>query len=356
MIMKNFSKHIILLAAFVSIISDSFAQDPNFSMFYNNPSYYNPAMVAIGNGFTFRLNGRNLWTPIPSKFNTVSASIEAEAVNKIGLGLQAYSDVAGEGFLRTTGANFQYMYRPLESKNVLLQLGFSAGFVNKYIDWNKLTFSDQYDEVFGLVKESAFNSPNFRSVSYADFGSGFALRFNGKQKRNKRLFKKMNGTLGGSVHHLTTPKDAFLGVAERLPMKFVGHTSFNFLVSKVIFSPAIIYERQNKFETFTLGLNVVNKPFFAGFWFRNRNYLLSGNKFDSFIISTGVTFSPRQTVHYRFAYSFDMTVSRLRTSSIGTHEISIVIDYDNKLLFQKRQNAKKAREKYKCPEDFKVFE
>lgn len=334
----------------------SFAQDPNFSLFYNNPTYYNPAMTAIGNGFTFRTNMRSLWTPIPGKFNTYTVSLEAEAVNKIGFGLQAYSDVAGEGYLRTNGASFQYMYRPLETKNMLLQLGFTGAFINKYVDWSKFTFSDQLDEVFGKVRPSDFASPNFNSVSYADFGAGFAMKFNGKRKRNKGSYKKMTGTFGGAMHHLTRPKDAFLGDQEKLPMKLLAHGSMNFLIDRIILSPAFIYERQNQFQTFTLGINVINKPFFAGFWFRNRSYLMLPNSYDSFILSVGANIMQKKLTTYRLAYSFDMTVSRLRTASIGTHEISLVIDYDERLLFKKIRNQKRLREKYKCPEDFKGFD
>lgn len=333
-----------------------FAQDPNFSMFYNNPTYYNPGMVAIGNGLTFRAITRNLWTPIPSKFNTNSVSIEAEAINKIGFGINAYTDVAGEGFLRTTGGNFSYMYRPLESKNALLQIGFSGGIVNKYIDWSKLTFSDQLDAVFGEVRPSAFINPNFRTVTYADFASGIAFKFNSNKKRNRGAFKKITGTIGAGFHHLTQPKDAFLGDKERLPIKSVIHSNFNLLVNKVIFAPSVIFERQNQFQTFTLGLNVINKPFYAGIWFRNRTYLLSPTSFDSFIISVGAHIPSNNLTTYRIGYSFDMTISRLRSASIGTHEISFIIDYDSRVLFKNKEIKKRQRDKYKCPEDFKGFD
>jgi type IX secretion system PorP/SprF family membrane protein len=354
--MEKSYTYILMLCFFWGTGKLSLAQDPNFSMFYNNPTYYNPGMLAIGNGFTFRANSRSLWTPIPSKFNTLSTSFEAEAVNKIGLGFQAYTDLAGEGNLRTTGASFQYMYRPIESKNFLLQLGFSAGIVNKFIDWSKLVFSDQLDEVHGVVRPSNFGSPNFSSVSYADFGTGLALKFNNRQKKKRRFYSKVTGTFGAGFHHLTTPKDAFLGDQERLPIKSIAHGNMNFLIGKVIFAPGVIYERQNKFETFTVGINVINKPFFAGFWFRNQNYLMLPQKYDSFIVTVGAHLTPKRQTSYRIAYSFDMTMSRLRTSSIGTHEISFIIDYDDRVLFRKMRNQKRLREKYKCPEDFKGFD
>jgi type IX secretion system PorP/SprF family membrane protein len=354
--MKKYTLQLSLFVCLLITTTNLRAQDANFSMFYNNPTYYNPGMTAIGNGFTFRTNARSLWTPIPSKFNTVSVSLEAEAVNKIGFGLQAYSDVAGEGSLRTTGANLAYMYRPLESKNALLQIGFSGGLVNKYIDWSKLTFSDQLDEVHGNVRESAFSNPNFRNVSYADFAAGLAFKFNRQKKKSGGLKRKITGTFGAGFHHLTQPKDAFLGDKERLPIKSVGHGTISFLIDNVIFSPAFIYERQNQFQTFTIGMNVIKKPFYAGIWFRNRSYLLLPRRYDSFIMSVGAHIPHKKLTTYRIGYSFDMTISRLKSASIGTHEISLIIDYDNRVLFQKMKNKKSLRNKYKCPEDFKGFD
>lgn len=356
MIMEKKFTYSLLLGVLLCCSNFTFGQDPNFSMFYNNPTYYNPGMVAIGNGFTIRANTRSLWTPIASKFNTFSASFEGEAINKVGIGVQAYTDLAGEGLMRTSGANFQYMYRPVETKNFLMQIGFSAGLVNKYIDWNKLVFSDQLDEVHGVVQPSAFQNPNFRTVSYADFGSGIALKFNGNQKKKRRFYSKSMGTLGAGFHHLTSPKDAFLGDGERLPIKIVGHGNLNILIGRLIFSPALIYERQKKFETFTIGINVINKPFFGGFWFRNQNYMFLPQNYDSFIVTFGTHLAGKNQTTYRIAYCFDMTISRLRTSSIGTHEVSFIIDMDNRVMFQKIRNQKKMREKYKCPEDFKGFD
>ena len=52
----------LLINIFFCFLSTAiFAQDPNFSLFYNNPTYYNPAMTAINKGLTFRANMRNQW-------------------------------------------------------------------------------------------------------------------------------------------------------------------------------------------------------------------------------------------------------------------------------------------------------
>lgn len=344
-----------LMVALLFTHPDLRAQDPNFSQFYNNQVYYNPGMTAIGNGFTFRTQVRSLWTPVPGKFNTYSASFEGEAINKVGLGVLAFSDVAGEGLLRTTGANFYYSYRAVDTRNLIFQVGVSGGIVNKYIDWSKFTFSDQLDEVFGRIHTSGFIQPNLNTSTYADFGSGFAFRFNNRSRKSGTAYKKSTITLGGAVHHLSQPNDAFLGDREKLPMKFVVHGNANILVNKLIYSPAFIFERQNQFQTVTVGGSIINRPFSVGFWVRNRTYLFTGRKYDSFIVTAGANLPLNRETTMRITYAFDMTLSRLRTASIGSHELSLIFDFENQKLFKNMQTRNRNKRKYKCPTDFKGY-
>lgn len=344
---------IIFLALFSTFYI--FGQDPNFSQFYNNPIYYNPAMTAINSGTCLRFNGRNQWGPVPGKFNTVSASVDAQTAYKMGLGLYAFSDVEGAANLRTNAGYFTYSYRAVDAKNLIIQAGVSAGLVNKNIDYSKLTFSDQLDETQGSVYNTNFVSPNRNGVYYADVNTGVVVRFNGKRRRRGRGFKQFAGTVGGSVSHLSRPKDALLGNDLFLPMKFVGHSHFSVMISKVLFQPSAIYERQSDFQTFSLGMNFVHRPYSFGLWFRNQSYTLSGNKFDSFILSVGL--NPKQQrnqVGWRMTYNYDITISKLRSSSFGTHEISLAFDFDN-ILFAEKARRRDAMRKYKCPDGFSGY-
>lgn len=331
-------------------------QDPNYSQFYNNPIYYNPAMTAINNGMTFRANARNLWGPIPGRFNTFTASLEAQSIFKMGIGGNVYSDVGGEALLRTTGAYFTYSYRPVDTRNVIVQAGVGGGFVTKSIDWSKLTFSDQFDETLGNIHPTSFNRPNYNRVSYADFTTGIVARFNGKPARTRGSFKRMSMTVGGSVHHLSQPKDAFLGDSQRLPLRMVLHTHANLLFNDVIYSPGIIFEQQNEFQTFTAGVNFIDRPFTFGIWFRNRNAALNYRRYDSFIFTVGLNLPSETATSWRVMYSFDMTISRLKTSSYGTHELSLVIDFSDKVLFQKHLRKRALMRRYQCPRDFHGYQ
>lgn len=344
---------VVLLVTFISsILFDTIAQDPNFSQFYSNPVYYNPAMTAIGKGYTFRANARNLWAPIPGKFNTFSAAFEGEIVNKLGIGVMGFSDVAGEGLLRTTGGYMSYAYRPVETKNFILQMGISAGLINKHIDWTRFTFSDQFDEVHGNVNPSSFVAPNYNSVLYPDFSTGMSARFNTEQKKGNKAFKRMVTTVGFAFHHLNQPKDAFILDKNYLPMKFNLHGNFSMLIGNNIYSPGFIYEHQNEFETFTIGMSLVNKPISLGIWFRNRTYSMSAKSYDSFIFSAGTHLPLPRERNLRVTYSIDFTISRLRTSSFGSHELSLIYDLDNRYLMKNYRSKKSKRRMYQCPDDF----
>lgn len=349
-------KTILLTAGALLLSLAGMAQDPNYSQFYNNPVYYNPAMTAINDGMTFRANARNLWGPVPGRFNTYTASFEAQSVFKMGIGGNVFSDVAGEALLRTSGAYLSYSYRPVDTRNVIIQAGIGGGFVSKSIDWTKLTFSDQLDETLGNVRPSSFGAPNYFRTSYADFNTGIVARFNGKPTRSRGSFKRMTMTIGGSVHHLSQPKDAFLGENEQLPMRYLFHTNANLLFNEFIYSPGIIYEQQNEFKTFTAGMNFVNRPFSFGIWFRNRTAALSIKQYDSFIFTLGYNPVSRTATSWRVMYSFDMTISRLKTSSYGTHELSLVIDMTDKVLFSKSVKRKALRRRYQCPQDFEGYQ
>jgi type IX secretion system PorP/SprF family membrane protein len=338
----------LLIVSFNAIVV---AQDPNFSQFYNNPVYYNPGMTAIANGITVRMQNRSLWTPIAGKFDTYSVTFEGEAINKVGLGA-----IAGEGLLRTNHINFNYSYRVVESRNMIFQVGFSGGITNKFVDWSKFTFSDQLDEVFGRVYNSAFVTPSNSSKTYADFGSGCAFRFNQRSHRAGTSYKRSTITLGGAVNHLNRPSDGLIGEKDKLPMKFVAHGNANVLINKMIYAPGFIFERQAQFQTITLGGSVINKPFSLGFWVRNRTYLFSGYSYDSFITSLGINVPLNRVSNMRVTYSFDLTISRLRTSSIGSHEISLIFDFDNKKLFSGIQSRNNSRRRYRCPSDFKGYD
>src|SRR6185295_5154662 len=98
---------IFLCASFVSV----FGQDPEFTQFYANPLYLNPAFAGSQKCPRVCLNYRNQWPSLSGNFVTYSASYD-QFIDPIagGIGVLLMNDQAGEGTLTTTSASLMYAY------------------------------------------------------------------------------------------------------------------------------------------------------------------------------------------------------------------------------------------------------
>src|SRR5438034_6204383 len=88
---------------------DLMAQDPEFTQFYANPLYLNPAFAGTARCPRICLNYRNQWPNISGTYITYSASYD-QHFDKLagGLGLLVTNDKAGQGTLTTTNASLMY--------------------------------------------------------------------------------------------------------------------------------------------------------------------------------------------------------------------------------------------------------
>jgi type IX secretion system PorP/SprF family membrane protein len=319
------------------------AQDPNFTHFYNNTLYYNPAATAIHGGFRLTGNVRALWTNVPSNFNTAFLGIEAEAPNKTCLGLSFLHAAEGEGRLNTNSLGLYYSYRPIETRNFLVQAGFQTTLVSKHIDFTRFVFSDQLDEIYGNINGTSFIAPNNGRIFYPDFGAGVMMMLNSPNHQNNDL--KLLSTLGFAAHHLTTPRDAFFNTGGLLPIKWVLNAQSSIFYHNVVYAPAFIWEKQGPFSTFSIGLNAVLNPVYAGLWIRNRTASFTAERFDAFMFNLGSNFVLENGSKLKVCYSYDFTISRLRSNTMGSHEITLIYEVGDYLLFEGLIQRKKNRYK-----------
>jgi len=101
-----------------------------------------------------------------------------------------------------------------------------------------------------------------------------------------------------------------------LPRKYTGHAGALIPLDKQnpeegSISPNIIYQRQGEFNHLNLGMYVNRGPITGGVWYRWG---------DALIFLVGL-----YTDQFRFGYSYDVTVSRLGTQTLGSHEISVTM-------------------------------
>ncbi len=321
----NMSKRSLLLSILVLFVSvffnrEAMAQDPEFTQFYANPLYLNPAFAGSSRCPRMVMNYRNQWPGINKTYITYSASYD-QHVDALagGFGMIVTQDAAGDGTIETTNASAIYSYYLPVTNSFSVKAGIQATYAQKSVDWNKLTFGDMIDNRYGFINTTSEVNPQ-NTVTNVDFSAGL-------------LGYSSSFFIGAAAHHLLEPDEAFLspGVSP-LPRKITAHTgaiipigrqsarykrrrrrNANTLPESSI-SPNILYQKQKDFQQLNLGLYVTKGPIVGGLWYRNQ---------DAFIILVGM-----MTTNFRFGYSYDVTVSKLSNASAGSHELSMTVQFN----------------------------
>ncbi len=302
---------VFLLFALLFFMGELFAQDPEFSQFYANPLYLNPALAGVTICPKANANYRNQWPAIGKAFITYNASYD-QYVNFLhgGLGLLITADRAGNGNLNTTVISLMYAYKFNLSQHLQASGALEVGYYQRRIAWENLKFGDMIDRVSGFINATAEKQPDNPSIGVPDFSTGVFLAYD-------------DLVYGGiSVDHLTQPKVGFYtDNSTQLYMKYTVH------VGSVInlhqngssgedrefsISPNILYQQQFKFHQLNLGMYLTIDPFIAGLWFR-----YNFENADALIPMIGLHYK-----NLRVGYSYDFTVSKLRSASGGAHEVS----------------------------------
>lgn len=294
----------------VSLCGNSaFAQDPEFTQFYANPLYLNPAFAGTSNCPRVALNYRNQWPALTGTFVTTSASYDQNIPSIYGgLGFLITNDEAGKGTLSTSTFSGIYAYQLQVNRDFAVRAALQATFFQKKLDWTKLTFGDMIDQRRGFIYQTN-DVPRGEPVQKMDFSAGI-LGF------SEQYY------FGFAAHHLTQPDESLILGKSKLPMKFTGHAGAvipiynNHRADGAELSPNILFQMQGDFVQLNIGLYVTKGPIVGGLWYRDK---------DSFITLIGF-----EAGLFKFGYSYDITVSPLANATAGSHEISTTIQFDCK--------------------------
>jgi type IX secretion system PorP/SprF family membrane protein len=309
----------LLVLVMMLVVNGLRAQDPHFSQYYANPLYLNPAFAGSNVCPRLVMNYRNQWPSIPGSYVTYNASYDMH-FNTLGggLGIIVSSDRQGEGVLSTQQVALMYSVRIRVTREFFIKAGLQAGFFQKSLDFNKLTFAVQIDSRWGFSKPTQEIAPpgGRYSTSDVDFAAGI-LGY------SQKFF------IGFAAHHLVPVNEAFIsGNESYLPMKLTGHFGWKIPLtaagrnrlrpSDPILSPNFLFMQQGVYQQLNYGLYFQQQPFVLGLWYRHS---LQGS--DAVIALVGFEYDK-----FKFGYSYDITVSDLGAASGGAHEISMGLKFN----------------------------
>ncbi len=309
------------------------AQDPQFSQFYAAPLYLNPAFAGSTGQARVGMNYRNQWPSIDANFTTISAygDFYLEDINS-GVGALLTRDREGVLGLQSISLTLQYSYDLKIVKGFSFRPGFQASIYNRSVNFNKLTFGDQFDPNTGEVRNPTTETVGSgQSIFFPDIGAG-------------GLFYTKSAWLGFAATHLTKPNQSLIGENSRLPMKLSGHAGYKFFFKPGVMgngvyarkqersvAPALQYRHQGSFDQMDLGMYFTLEPIILGTWYRGIPFKPVNGYFnnESIVLLIGFTQKGEKDI-LNIGYSYDYTISKLGPTSGGAHEISLVYSWSTR--------------------------
>ena len=319
---KKSMKHVFSFILILLISDITLAQDLEFTQFYSNPIYLNPAFAGSHGCPRFALNYRNQWPSLPGSYVSYAASYDQYFKNiSGGIGVVLVNDVQAKTINTTTGSLI-YSYHTKLNRKWNLLFGAKATWVQKSLDWNKLTFGDMIDPRRGFVYQTN-DVPRGGKRGFFDVSGGLVIF-------TKQFYA------GLAAHHANQPDESMILGESKLPVRLTAHMGGTIPIGRrgrysdgTSLKPAIIYQYQNGFQELNIGAFVNYSSLNFGVWYRNK---------DAFVFIVGA-----KTDKFNIGYSYDLTVSKLGNGLTGgSHEISMQINLKCK------KKAKNFR-KISCP-------
>lgn len=268
-------------------------QDPQASMYFFNPQYYNPAYCGSRGSINMAAVGRFQWVGWDGAPMTQFFSINMPFVhNTVGVGLHFFNDNIGSRNNTSIFADFAYHIQ-LNKKGHKLSFGITGGVDLHQYDFNNLQVFDPTDPTY---LNSYFQAlPNFGAGIYY-YGERHYVGVGIPRLLENDL--TANPSLSNQTRHFFV----------------AGGYVFN-INSVVQFKPsATIKITPNAPLTFDINANVfLFERFWAGAMYR-------------FHESVGINMAYTINNFLTIGYSYDFPINDMRTNQYGSHEVAIMLD------------------------------
>lgn len=322
----------------VSFVGSSlaFAQDVQYSQYYANPIYLNPAFTGSTGLSRAGVNFRNQWPAMDESFIAYTAYFDhfEEGINSgFGLIFQGAQESFTQSSLNEVGLLYSYRLRLGEKS--YLQAGVQGSFVARDALFDRVILGTQLDidrgQILGEAGEGFEGDSQIRS---ADAHAGL-------------LYYGEKAWFGVSVAHLLEPEISYLADdTNQLPMKYSAHGGYRFDLApgdindyfnntdqERSLTLGFNYKQQGEFSQLDLGTEFYFEPLVLGIWYRGlpTKYSLPNNEALVFLLGIELP------MELDLGYSFDYSISKLGFSgSGGAHELSLRYVFSSK--GKKRRN------------------
>ena len=288
-------KKLIILAIMCSSLVAKAQQEPQYTMNqFNSNLEINPAYAGANDDASLSLRYRKQWVGFDGSPSTLSFNAESKVLKKVlALGLTVISD--NIGITKSTSADLSLASHIRLSEKSTLAVGIKAGVYFLNSDFSKLTNVDLTDPLYVTSN---------RTIPYLGLGV---------------LFYTPKLYIGFSIPRLVSFENVAPQSTITKPHYYLYGGYRIVLNEDIDLRPAL------------LGKYVAAAPFEADIamdvWYRN-------------LIGLGVSYRTSDAVnimikgqfgHFYVGYSYDMTVSGLRTYNSGSHEIYLGFQFGGSL-------------------------
>ncbi len=288
---------LILIVLFISVWNASAQQDPMFTQYMHNPVSINPAYAGSRGTLNFVAMHRQQWVGLDGAPKTLTVSVNSPFTRyNVGVGLSLIHDEIGP--IKQTGIYADYSYHLKVANKTKLAFGLKGG-VNMY-DVNLLNLvGAQNDNQLILYGARKLFLPNFGVGSYM-YSDRFYLGFSIPKMLQNSLSDDENtlNYANKEERHIFVTGGFVVDITENI--KFKPSSTLRMVSGAPLsaeFSAAVL----------------LHDRIWVGGMYRLADSFGGLVKFDI-------------TNQLSIGYSYDMTQSRLRAYSQGTHEIFLSYD------------------------------
>ena len=338
-----------ILLPLLLITGTLFSQDIHFSQFYMSPLTINPGMAGAQYDMEAVLNYKNQWQSVTNPYRTFGASLDMRINKKrsdagfFAGGINFFSDKAGTINMGTTQGALSFAYHARLNEFNTFGVGIQAGFAQRSLSYSSIQWGNQYDGNAYNATLSSGEPTGVPTFTHMDFGAGIV--FNHDNKSGMKSVTNNHDekfTIGLSVSHINQPKYSFYETSgEKLNMKIVAHGNavISLPNSNVAFVPGFMYARQGKFQEiyagslvrFLIGQDSKYTGFKQGSAFSVGGYLRAK---DAVAATVLLEYS-----NYAFGFSYDVNVSKLKTSSSARGGFEVTLRYVSPNPFQAKRTT-----------------